>query len=481
MTMDIRKFIKLINVVPLRKSLVALTTGFSLVVFSTAPLHSIESVADLSEDFISSRFMEMGFMFEAEPNAHFHRRVRSLLTHNAHSAAMLNRMAVYMPFIEAELNERGLPEELKYLTITESGVNPVARSRAGAVGLWQIMLGTARHLGLRVNRVVDERRDPVAATTAAIDYLESLYEKYGDWKLALAAYNAGPGRVDQAVRRANSNDFEQVKRFLPLETRNYIPSFMASAYFGSFHQLHGIIGEVYDFDLVLTDVVRVYDQMSFNEIAKISGVDVSVIRKLNPMFLATYVPASRQGYNLILPRRGVAQMESRMSIKEGGEYLVDRKRVFEEYIESFYLVEREMSWIDIANLLYLNPYQLAYLNPSIPASGPVAGDQIRYVIPRFAGFLVKAVEDAESEFIRIEALKTLPYHKPGAVYSSGDYEFQLAFLDLQHENSKFRKSNPKKEFPDIETSRGQSRRDLDRLKRITDQRIRAGSAAFRGE
>lgn len=481
MTMDIRKIIELINVVPLSKNLVALTTGLIFILFSAAPLHSSESVADLSEDFVSSRFLEMDFMFEAEPNAHFHRRVKSLLTHTNHSVAMLNRMAIYMPLIEAELDERGLPTELKYLTITESGVNPVARSRAGAVGLWQIMLGTARHLGLRVNRMVDERRDPVAATTAAIDYLETLYEKYGDWKLALAAYNAGPGRVDQAIRRANSNDFEQVKRFLPLETRNYIPSFMASAYFGNFHQLHGIIGEVNDFDLVLTDVIRVYDQMPFSEIEKISGVDISVIRKLNPMFLASYVPASRQGYNLILPRRGVAQMESRMNILEGGDYMVDRKRVFEEYIEAFYIVEEEMSWDEIANVLYLNPYQLAYLNPSIPTSGPIAGDQVRYVIPRFAGFLVKAVEDEEPEFVRIEALSALPYNKPAPVYSPYGYDFKLAFLDDFHQNGTLRKSNPLMEYPDLETSRGQSQRDLDRLQRITDQRIRAGSSAFGGE
>jgi Trp operon repressor len=480
--MNISEFLNLFNVKTLGKKLVATVTCLSFFLFTTGILQASEFLADMSEDAITSNFYSMDFMFEANTDAHFHRRVRSLLANNNHSAAMLHRMAIYMPLIEEELDQRDLPSQLKYLTITESSVNPVARSRAGAVGLWQIMLGTARHLGLRVNRLVDERRDPVAATKAALDYLEFLFEKYGDWKLALAAYNAGPGRVDQAVKRANSKDFDQVKRFLPLETRNYIPSFMASVYFGEFHKIHGLVREINDFDLVLTDVVRIYQQMTFKEIAEISGVDVKIIRQLNPMHLSSYIPSSRLGYNLILPRRGVAQMESKITYLDGVDKFVDHKRIFEEYIEAIYLVEEDMSWKEIADVLYLNPYQLAYLNPSVPASGPSSGDQIRYVIPRFAGFFVKAVEDEHFQFIRIESAKILNPVKLGSVRNCRDYDFCLAYWDTFEQSASLNKMN-KGGINKInsEASRGQSQNDLNRLQRLTEKRNRIGTSAYAGE
>lgn len=480
--MNMRINIKRINAFALKKMLVGLTSVILFYFLSIAHVNAEEPAIDMSEDFVSANFFAMDFMFEADTDAHFHRRVRSLLASNNHSYALLQRMAVYMPIIEAELDSRGLPAHLKYLTITESSVNPVARSRAGAVGLWQIMLGTARHLGLRVNRLVDERRDPVASTNAALDYLEFLYEKYGDWKLALAAYNAGPGRVDQAVRRANSKDFDQVKRFLPLETRNYIPSFMASVYFGNFHKMHGFKAEVDDYDLVLTDVIKIYDQISFTEIAKISGVEIAIIRKLNPMFQSSYIPSSIQGYNLILPRRGVAQMESKMKWFESDSESTEHQRVFEEYIEALYLVEDEMSWGKLAEILYLNPYQLSYLNPSVSITGPVIGDQIKYVVPRFSGFFIKAVDNEESHFLPIKSVNILPLAEFHKVERKGAVLICSSNVNIwcrdQGQISPILGERKKLESP---VSRGKSQNDIYRLKVLKEQMNRLGGSVFAGE
>lgn len=143
---------------------------------------------------------------------------------------MMGRAPQYFPLFEEALDRHGLPLELKYVPVLESGLNPLARSGAGATGLWQFMYNTGRRQDLEINSWVDERRDPVAATDAACRFLKRLHEIYdGDWHLALAAYNAGPGNVNKAIRRAGSRDFWKVRRFLPRETAKYVPSIVALA------------------------------------------------------------------------------------------------------------------------------------------------------------------------------------------------------------------------------------------------------------
>ena len=156
--------------------------------------------------------------------------------------AMLGMSLYYMPIFEQALEKEGLPLELKYLPVIESALNPNAVSRVGATGLWQFMIKTAKGLGLEVNSLVDERRDPYRSSEKAAKYLKELYSIYNDWSLAIAAYNCGPGNVNKALRRAGGSkkDFWEIYAFLPAETRGYVPAFIAANYVMTYFKAHNI-------------------------------------------------------------------------------------------------------------------------------------------------------------------------------------------------------------------------------------------------
>lgn len=217
--------------------------------------------------------------------------------------AMLGRRLTYFPLFEEKLKEHGLPADLKYLAVVESALNAKAVSRVGATGLWQFMPYTGKDYDLLQNSAVDERSDAVKSTEAAVQYLKDLYRQYNDWALALAAYNTGPGRVNSAIKRAHSRDFWDIQRFLPKETRNYVPAFIAATYICNYFSLHKMDMLEPDNDEQLTTYLRVYEAISFQDIADATGLDYGVIRTLNAGFKRDYVPASEKGYYVMLPQR----------------------------------------------------------------------------------------------------------------------------------------------------------------------------------
>lgn len=214
---------------------------------------------------------------------------------------MLGKRSMYFPIFERFLAEQGLPTDLKYLPIVESALKPHAKSRVGAMGLWQFMPYTGKEYGLKINSRVDERKDPVRATKAAAQFLEKLYNRYGDWALALAAYNAGPGRVNKAIKRARSKNFWRVRKYLPKETRSYVPGFIAAAYICKYHEEHGLHPVLPDYQLQVTDIAMVFDAMTFGEISRITGTPVHIIKELNPSYKLNKIPANADGNFLILP------------------------------------------------------------------------------------------------------------------------------------------------------------------------------------
>lgn len=207
----------------------------------------------------------------------------------------------YFPLYEAEFNKQGLPTELKYLSIVESGLRPSVRSVSGAVGLWQFMKPTGQLYGLRINSTVDERKDPIKSTQAASQYLKDLHQQFGDWTLALAAYNCGPGNVRKALRRSQENEFWNLRGYLPSETRKYIPKYIAISYVMSYAHEHDLWPEYTNPQQTLA-TVKVYDYTSFNDISRITGLDKSTIYEYNPSFLKWYIPRSTEGYYLTLPQ-----------------------------------------------------------------------------------------------------------------------------------------------------------------------------------
>ena len=214
---------------------------------------------------------------------------------------IIGRSAIYFPIFENALIRHGIPTDLKYLAIVESALDPTANSPVGARGLWQFMRGTGRQYNLRITKYVDERSDPHMSSDAAARYLQDLFERYNDWSLAIAAYNCGPGRVNKAIAKANSKDYWTIMRYLPKETRNYVPAFIAAAYSSNYYHLHNLYPTFPEYDLQVTEKVRVFRKMTLREIAKASDTDYETVKFLNPSYLQNFIPASKTGYLVILP------------------------------------------------------------------------------------------------------------------------------------------------------------------------------------
>lgn len=214
---------------------------------------------------------------------------------------MLSLSDFYFPVFEQVLSKYGLPEELKYLSIVESALNPQATSRVGAAGLWQFMYTTGKNYGLEVNSVVDERRDTYKSTDAAARYLRDLYRVFGDWHLAIAAYNCGPGCVNKAIARSGGkHGFWQIYPYLPRETRGYIPAYIAATYIMNFYPEHGLRPRKVDLPLNV-DTVMVERDMMFHFVGKYAGIDSAQVRSLNPQYRADYIPGRNGSYPLCLP------------------------------------------------------------------------------------------------------------------------------------------------------------------------------------
>ncbi len=221
---------------------------------------------------------------------------------------MIGRATIYFPMFEHHLRQKNLPDDLKYLSVVESALNPQAVSRSGAVGLWQFMGPTAKDFNLAMNSSVDERKDPNKSTLAAITYLERLHRKFGNWELALAAYNGGPGRVAKAVKRGKSHNFWKIQKYLPKETRNYVSAFISACYIMQYHEKHNLYPRYPEHDLQFTASTKIYANISFKKIAEVTGVSNRTIETLNPSYKRRALPHSRKGNYLTLPQNAMNEL-----------------------------------------------------------------------------------------------------------------------------------------------------------------------------
>ena len=220
--------------------------------------------------------------------------------------SLLHRSGVFEPLIRRKLRERGMPEDLLYLAMMESGFSPRAVSQVSAVGLWQFMGPTAEQFGLRVDEYVDERRDPVRATDAALDYLQWLHDRFGSWYLTAAAYNAGPGRLERILnlhaegRRGSEDLYWEVLRHLPLETREYVPRIVAATIMASDAEAFGFdassTAAAYEYEMVF-----VPGETQLAAVAESLDVDVRIVRDLNPHLVRGMTPPDEL-YGVRVPR-----------------------------------------------------------------------------------------------------------------------------------------------------------------------------------
>ncbi len=217
---------------------------------------------------------------------------------------MLTVSQFYFPLFEQELDNHDIPLEMKYLAIVESALNPKARSRVGATGLWQFMYGTGKEHGLDVTSYVDERSDPIKSTKAACEYLNRMYTVFDDWDLALAAYNSGPGNVNKAIRRSGGyKNYWNLRRNLPRETAGYVPAFLATMYLFEYADEHGLKREKVERPYFETDTVHIKSLITFDQIAELVDISVEELTVLNPSYKLNVVPFVKgKNYYLRLPK-----------------------------------------------------------------------------------------------------------------------------------------------------------------------------------
>ena len=248
-------------------------------------LKKLENEIPLNYNFVTHQFVEV-FAFR---KASFTKK-------------MLERKDIYFPIYEKYLKKYGLPDELKYLSLIESGLENKAISNKGAGGLWQFMPYTARGgFGLRVDQYIDERFDAERATDAACRYLKQLYTTFGDWHLALAAYNTGPGNVKRAIRKCGANDFWGIYACLPAQTKAYVPQFIAMDYMMNYHWDHSIQPENWVIDIP-KDSIMVSGYLNLAILTKLTGFSLDTLKKLNPHILSHFLPANTQNLNIHIPK-----------------------------------------------------------------------------------------------------------------------------------------------------------------------------------
>lgn len=249
---------------------------------------------DLSTEVLKERLqlLDEKSPFKIEYNESLERIIKSFLKNRKGSFERLIGLSnYYFPMFEEHLSKYDVPLEVKYLAIVESALNPNARSRMGATGLWQFMYPTGKQYNLEVNSFIDERSDPLKSSEAAAQYLSDLYKIFGDWDLVLASYNAGPGNVSKAIRRSGgSTNYWNIRKNLPRETQGYLPAFFATMYIFEYAHEHGIESGTTPMVLHETDTIQVKKHITFNQISKLLDVSEEEISFLNPTYKLNEIP-----------------------------------------------------------------------------------------------------------------------------------------------------------------------------------------------
>ncbi len=259
------------------------------------------------EDYIG-RLMRLPVVMEMVHNEVVQKFIDRYSGRLRHSISyMLGASNFYIPIFEEALETYQLPLELKYLPVIESAMNPKAVSRVGATGLWQFMIGTGKQYGLRVNSLIDERRDPIQSSYAAARYLRDLYKVFGDWNLVIAAYNCGPENINKAIHRSKGEkDYWKIYPYLPKETRGYVPAFIAANYIMTYYSLHNICPKMTKLP-AKTDTIMVTKNLHLEQVAAVLGLDIDLLRSLNPMYRRDIIPGMTEPMPLRLPQTEIGQ------------------------------------------------------------------------------------------------------------------------------------------------------------------------------
>ncbi len=343
------------------------------------------------------------------------------------TARILGLSQIYFPLFEEQLDKYNMPLELKYLAVIESALNPIANSKAGAKGLWQFMYGTGKVYGLKISSYVDDRYDPLKSTIAACEHLTDLYSIYGNWSLALAAYNSGAGNVNKAIRRAGgAKDFWVIQRYLPKETRSYVPAFIAASYVMTYaedHHIYAVDPGVLFYEI---DTVMVKNPLTFDQISELLSIPKEEIQFLNPAYKQGVIPATcEKPYYLRLRKKYIGDFVNNedalyafktkkgmardsllalawSSNREMSEYTVRGGETMASIAKKFHMSVSELKTLNGLKKNYVKPKQhlLVYTGPAkckpndktlvASAGSAVARDTSMNVMPDSTSKTVKA-------------------------------------------------------------------------------------------
>ena len=265
---------------------------------------------DLDTELLKKRLHKLDVQspFVIEYNPALENVIKSFLKNRAKSFE--RQMAIaeyYFPLFEEKLSKYNLPLEIKYLAIVESALQPKAKSKVGAGGLWQFMPATGKQYKLDITTYVDERHDPIKSTEAACHYMMNMYEIFGDWSLVLASYNCGPGNVSKAIRRSGGKtDYWEIRKYLPQETANYLPAFLATMYIYEFKKEHGLVPHKAEMKYAETDTVMVKHAMTFKQLSDLLDISEEQLEYLNPIYKSKYIPSiGDEHFYLRLPKNKI--------------------------------------------------------------------------------------------------------------------------------------------------------------------------------
>lgn len=392
-------------------------------------LYSTPSLAiEMDHMVVKERVLGLNTCIEKKYTPEVQKRINNL-TKNRATSVMLGRVSIYFPMFENVLREKGMPDDLKYLAVLESGLSPHATSSVGAAGLWQFMKPTGRMQGLKINSVVDERRHPVKSTYAAADYLQYLYDKFGDWTLAIAAYNCGPGNVRKAIKRSGGKKtYWEIHKYLPKQTRHYVPKYLAYMYVMNYYHEYNIMPDMPNEELLHTASAKINSKTNLKRVSLDLGLDYKTVKILNAQFIKGYIPRNDGKYTITLPEQhlytyadrnqleiyyhpaNVRSISAKKIIKEAPKPIQKKPKQYKiavaqikpynhsnyrknkvlEYFSSendhkrrpfkYYSIKRKESLSDIATRENVELSELIELNNINPKNPPKIGDIIRVYI-----------------------------------------------------------------------------------------------------
>jgi len=312
-----------------------------------------------------ARLQALPFVIEVPYNPIVGGYINRYIRHSSRVAGLARKSEYYFPLFEDALARYDLPYELCYLAVIESALNPSVRSHAGAAGLWQFMPSTGKLYGLEINSLVDERLDPIRATDAACRFLKALYNTFGDWNLAIAAYNCGPGNINKAIHRSGKRDFWSIYPYLPRETRSYLPLFIAASYVLNYADTHGICPAEVD-RTMRSDTILTHRRLHLKQVSDMLGVPLDELRRLNPQYTRDIIPGGEKEYALCLP------------IELAGQY-IDREESILAY-QADSLINNRRAEIELLHKSGLNG---SYTHGGVTYYQIKSGDSLSAIAKRF--------------------------------------------------------------------------------------------------